>query len=166
MYKYWLEQPPVKLNCYFFNWTNPEEFLNHSSTPKFEEVGPYSFLEYPRKSNVTFHDNNSTVTYRKQSKFMFDPEQSYGKPTDIITSPNLLSLAASKQAQSFNILKIKGIELGLTFFDQKFHVTKTASELLFEGYEDSMISIASEIVKMMDMEVPFDDRYGWFYKVN
>ncbi|KAL7050568.1 hypothetical protein ACKWTF_004126 [Chironomus riparius] len=166
MYKYWHDQPPVKMNCYFFNWTNPEEFLNHSSTPKFEEVGPYTFLEYPRKANVTFHDHNSTVTYKKESKFIFDPEFSVGKMTDIITSPNLISLAASKQAQSFNILKVKGVELGLAFFEQKFHVTKTASELLFEGYEDSMIAVAAEIVKFMDIEVPFDDRYGWFYKRN
>lgn len=165
MYKYWHEPPPVKLDCYFFNWTNPEEFLNHSSIPKFEEVGPYSYLEYPRKSNVTFHDNNSTVTYKKLSKYIFDPESSVGKMTDIVTTANLLALSASKQSQSFNILKIKGVELGLAFFGQKFHTRQKASELLFEGYEDSIIPIAVEIVKFLEMEVPFEDRFGWFYKV-
>ena len=165
IYKFWLNQPPIYLDVYFFNWTNPEEFTNHSSTPKFQEVGPYRFQELPQKTNVTFHDNNSTVGYRKQSRYIFLPEQSRGKMSDVITSPNVVALAASNQARSFNILKLKGVEMSLAFFGQQIHLTKTASELLFEGYEDAMISVASEIGKIMGFDVPFDNRYGWFYQV-
>lgn len=167
MYKFWLDPPqPLYLDIYFFNWTNPEEFTNHSSTPKFQEVGPYRFQEFPQKTNVTFHDNNSTVGYRKQSRYIFIPELSRGKMTDILTTPNVVALAASNQARSFNILKVKGVELSLAFFGQQIYVTKTVSELLFEGYEDSMVGVAIEIAKIMGIDMPFNDnRFGWFYEV-
>ncbi|KAL7050562.1 hypothetical protein ACKWTF_004125 [Chironomus riparius] len=168
MYKFWQNPPqPLYLDIYFFNWTNPEEFTNNSSTPKFQEVGPYRFQEFPQKTNITFHENNSTVGYRKQSRYIFIPEQSRGKMTDILTTPNVVALAASNQARSFNILKVKGVELSLAFFGQKISVTKTASELLFEGYEDSMVGVALEIAKIMGINMPFNDnRFGWFYERN
>lgn len=167
MYKFWLEPPtPLYLDVYFFNWTNPEELQNHSTKPIFEEVGPYRFREIPQKINLTFHDSNSTVSYKKQSRYIFIPEQSRGKLTDMITSVNVVALAASNQARSFNILKVKGVELSLAFFGQKIYLTKTASELLFEGYEDSIITVAKEIAKIMGIDVPFDgNRFGWFYQV-
>lgn len=168
IHKFWLDPPqPLYLDVYFFNWTNPEEFLNHETKPIFQEIGPYRFQEFPQKVNVTYNDNNSTVSYRKQSRYIFIPEQSRGKMTDVITSVNVVALAASNQARSFNILKVKGVELSLAFFGQQIYLTKTASELLFEGYEDSIITVAKEIAKIMGIDVPFDgNRFGWFYQRN
>jgi scavenger receptor class B, member 1 len=132
--------------------------------PHFEEIGPYRFQEFPQKVNVSFHDKNSTVSYRKQSRFNFIPEQSNGKLTDLITNVNVVALAAANQAKSWNILKLKGIEISLAFFGQEIHLTKTAAELLFEGYSDPMIKVAKEIGTIMGVDVPFD-RFGWFYGV-
>jgi scavenger receptor class B protein 1 len=47
-------------------------------------------------------------------------------------------------------------------YKQNFSVTKTAAELMFEGYEDDMITMAKSFGSMG--QVPFD-RVGWFYKV-
>jgi hypothetical protein len=70
------------------------------------------------------------------------------------------------QARSWNILKIKGIELSLAFYGQKLHVTKNASQWLFEGYEDPIINVAKEIASFLGVgDIPFD-RFGWFYKVS
>jgi hypothetical protein len=59
---------------------------------------------------------------------------------------------------------VTGVEISLAFFDQQIHLSKTADELLFKGYDDPIISFAKEIAKMMGIDVPFD-RFGWFYMV-
>ena len=49
-------------------------------------------------------------------------------------------------------------------YQQEIHVTKSARELLFEGYEDNMVLMAKENPIFDTGEIPFD-RIGWFYKV-
>jgi scavenger receptor class B, member 1 len=80
------------MDIYFFNWTNPHDITNKSTKPIFVEIGPYRFQEYPQKVNVTWHDHNDTVSYRKQSRYFFMPEQSNGSLDDIITSVNVIAL--------------------------------------------------------------------------
>jgi hypothetical protein len=82
-----------------FNWTNPEEFTNKSIKPNFDEIGPFRFQEIPSKVNVTWHDENSTVSYRKQSRYFFVPDESKGRLDDVITSVNVIALVSSR----FNI---------------------------------------------------------------
>lgn len=94
-HKFWSEPPqPIYMDIYLFNWTNPEEFTNKSVNPKFEEIGPYRFQEIPQKVNVTWHDHNATVSYRKQSRYFFVPEQSKGRLNDVITSVNVIALVS------------------------------------------------------------------------
>lgn len=45
---------------------------------------------------------------------------------------------------------------------QKLIITKSVNELLFEGYEDTMLKIAR---KMNFSEIPFN-KFAWFYEVN
>lgn len=47
---------------------------------------------------------------------------------------------------------------------QNIFVTKTAGELLFDGYEDSMIKMAKSMPMLDAGEIPFD-KFGWFYSV-
>lgn len=61
----------------------------------------------------------------------------------------------------------KSVSIGLTVYNQKVWVTKSASQLLFEGYQDDMIDMAREMPSFMGdttVQVPFD-RFGWFYMV-
>jgi scavenger receptor class B, member 1 len=96
-FDFWSAPPqPLYLDIYLFNWTNPQDFKNKSTKPIFQEIGPFRFQEFPRKVNVTFHDNNSTVSYRKSSKYIFIPDESKGRLDDNITSLNVISLVSSK----------------------------------------------------------------------
>lgn len=64
-----------------------------------------------------------------------------------------------------NLFKLKGIEIALALYGQKLHVTKTANQWLFEGYEDPIIDVAKGIASILGVgDVPFD-RFGWFYMV-
>jgi scavenger receptor class B protein 1 len=85
------KKPSISLfmDIYFFNWTNPEVF--NSTKPKLVELGPYRFREQPEKVNISFHDENSTVSYRQISTFFFDAEGSKGSLNDKITTVNLVT---------------------------------------------------------------------------
>jgi hypothetical protein len=45
-------------------------------------------------------------------------------------------------------------------------IKRTISELLFEGYEDELLTIGEAYLGQNEkMDIPMD-RFGWFYKVN
>lgn len=73
--------------------------------------------------------------------------------------------SSAVQARSWNIFKVKGVELSLLYYGQKVHITKLAREWLFEGYEDPIITVAKDIASILGVgDIPFD-RFGWFYQV-
>jgi hypothetical protein len=63
-------------------------------------------------------------------------------------------------------LQKKQISVGLTVYDQKVFVTKNVSELMFEGYEDDMVTMGITMKSFGDFgEIPYD-KVGWFYMVS
>lgn len=64
-----------------------------------------------------------------------------------------------------DFLEKKKVSIGLSLFNQEVHVTKSAGELLFDGYQDDMIDVAIDMAKTdSSIFVPYD-RFGWFYGV-
>lgn len=58
------------------------------------------------------------------------------------------------------------LSIGLQIYNQEIAITKTARELLFEGYEDDLVSVAKELPFLTEGQaIPFD-RVGWFYMRN
>lgn len=57
------------------------------------------------------------------------------------------------------------MSIGLKGFNQNVHVTKKASEWLFDGYDDSMINLAKSNPLLNAGNIPFD-KFGWFYMVS
>lgn len=55
--------------------------------------------------------------------------------------------------------------MGFSLYNEKVHVTKYASEWLFDGYEDPMINLARGNPLLEDSDIPPFDRFGWFYMV-
>ncbi|KAG5684261.1 hypothetical protein PVAND_013497 [Polypedilum vanderplanki] len=165
-YEFWSEPPqPLYLDVYLFNWTNPEDFTNKSVNPRFDEIGPFRFQEFPSKVNVKFHNDNGTVSYRKSSKYIFVPEESGGRMDDVITSINVIALAAAARGKNWGFVGKKAIAFGLRIYGNNVHVTKTAGEWLFDGFEDPMITLAKSNPFLTDIPTNFD-KFGWFYKKN
>ncbi|XP_055375789.1 protein peste-like [Condylostylus longicornis] len=162
------KQPPIPLNLdiYMYNWTNPHEIKNKSVKPRFQELGPYRFIDKPDKVDIVFHPENSTVSYRRKNDFYFDAEGSKGSLNDQISTLNVVALSAGAKGKWWSSLLRTTISIGLNAFSQPISVQKTADELLFTGYEDDMIDVAREMPLFGDdVEVPFD-RFGWFYTRN
>lgn len=53
----------------------------------------------------------------------------------------------------------------LKFTGEKLTVTRTVDELLFKGYNDRLLSIASKLEKFNITVLPYD-KFGWFYQVS
>ena len=159
---------PLYLDVYFFNWTNSDEFLDSTKKPIMQEIGPYRFREFRDKKNITFNDHNSTVSYKTISTFYFDEDGSNGTLDDVITQLNIVAVGASAQALNMEYIKRKHISLGLNLYQQNISVSKTARELLFEGYEDDLVLIGREglIEGFEDISNNPYDRIGWFYLVS
>jgi hypothetical protein len=50
----------------------------------------------------------------------------------------------------------------LFLFQAQLFLNKTVGELLFEGYEDDLITIGDAVANNGDIPM---DKFGWFYKV-
>ncbi|KAG8225961.1 hypothetical protein J437_LFUL006190 [Ladona fulva] len=87
-FEVWRDTPvPMKMKVYFFNWTNPEK-LKTTEKPSFFEMGPYTFDEFHKKVNISFHDNY-TVTFQQVRTWKFDAENSNGSLDDLVTTLNV-----------------------------------------------------------------------------
>lgn len=73
--------------------------------------------------------------------------------------------SAATRAKDWGWFKAKGVSFGFAAMSQKVHVTKNASEWLFDGYEDAMINLAKDNPMLDAGDIPFD-RFGWFYMVS
>ena len=94
-YRVWrINDPPLDLDIYLFNWTNPQDLFTEGVKPKFEEIGPYKFKEVKEKVNITWHDHNHTISYRHRKAYYFDGERSARNLTDVITTINIVPLVS------------------------------------------------------------------------
>ncbi|XP_037042329.1 protein peste-like isoform X2 [Bradysia coprophila] len=167
-YDVWKTPPiPMYLDIYLFNWTNPSGFSEEEPFPKpiLQQIGPYRFLEKTDKVDVVWNQN-LTVSFRKKSTFFFDAATSKGQLDDVITTLNIVALSAGAKALHANFYERKKISVGLGLFSQMVHVTKSAGELLFEGYQDDMIDTALDMAVLDDTIVVPYDKFGWFYGRN
>lgn len=129
--------------------------------PTFVQMGPYRFREFPNKQNISFDASNNIIHYRKFSTYYFDVEGSNGSLSDNWTSVNMVALGAGNKAKDYSYLKQKGISLALAGNNELIYVTRKVEELLFEGYENSLVTMAT----IFSNETPFD-RVGLFVKKN
>ncbi len=44
-------------------------------------------------------------------------------------------------------------------------ISKNVSELLFEGYSDPLLDLASHLPPGINLPIPDYDKFGWFYSV-
>jgi scavenger receptor class B, member 1 len=102
-YENWKETPiPMYLEIYFWNYTNPEEITNYQHVkPKFEQFGPYVFLEKHIRTNVTWSEDGDTVDFFQKRIWHFQPDLSNGTLDDEILNINPIA-AVSKKLKFLN----------------------------------------------------------------
>ncbi|XP_013772957.1 scavenger receptor class B member 1-like [Limulus polyphemus] len=162
-YKLWKDIPlPLYQKIYFFNVTNPEEFLQQKSKPKLVEIGPYTYRSWWTKENITWN-NNDTVTYREVKKYVFKPELSVGSENDVITTVNFPMLAAASWLRNTSPLEEIAASILMFLTREKIFIQRKVKQLAYEGYPDLLTVIAP----LIHPDVPKTHGYfGWFYGKN
>ncbi|CRK93828.1 CLUMA_CG007355, isoform A [Clunio marinus] len=164
-YDYWKESPvPIYLEVYFFNWTNHEDVHNRSIKPHFTEMGPYVFSEKHIRTNIVWNDNG-TVTFNQIRIWHFDETQSNGSLTDEVTNLNVIAATVGYSARYFNNALKFLIRTMMGSGRAPLVVTKTVKELLFDGYEDPLLTLVRANGNP-DLPKPPFDKFGWFVDRN
>ncbi|KAK0093644.1 hypothetical protein PV326_013016 [Microctonus aethiopoides] len=161
-YSLWKETPiPMYLKIYLFNWTNPKEFIKNNAKPHFEELGPYVFREVDYKVNPVWNDNG-TITFNQKRVWHFDKSQSNGSLSDTITNLNPVAVSIGYKVRHKKLLAL-AVHYLLKNLNETLTVTKTAGEILFDGYEDNVLKVARAL--NITVGLP-GDKFGWFYGRN
>uniref|UniRef100_A0A4W4FFP9 Scavenger receptor class B, member 2c n=1 Tax=Electrophorus electricus TaxID=8005 RepID=A0A4W4FFP9_ELEEL len=149
--------PPVYMEFYFFNLTNPAEVMS-GERPAVIEVGPYTYREYRPMERVIFMANGTKVAAVNPRTYVFEPSRSRGLEDDLIRTANIPAVAVMEKFKGHSIIsrfiadlmKSKGIGL---------FAMRTVSELLW-GYEDPLLK------DLHVVDPSLDPYFGLFYKMN
>ncbi|XP_054003182.1 protein croquemort-like [Hylaeus anthracinus] len=162
-YELWKQTPiPMYLKLYMFNLTNPEALISPNGTkPKFEEMGPYVFREVDYKVQLVWNEN-STITYQRKRVWHFDESLSKGKLSDNVTNINPIAASVAYTLRFQKSVVRDLVDRAMSAVNEKLVITKTVNELLFEGYDDTMLKIAR---KLNVTKIPMD-KFAWFYGRN
>ena len=118
--------------------------------------------EIQRRVNLRWHPNG-TVSYQRKKFWYFDLSLSVGPLTDLITTINLPVVSSAEFARG-NFFMEWGVSDMLRSLEANIFVKRSVRELLFDGYEDSVMDIGSAFGQGHEQVVL--DKFGWFYKVS
>lgn len=164
-YVFWHTMPvPILIKFYFWNVTNADDVISKKAKPILEQLGPYVYREEHLKVNMSWNAND-TITYQQIKTWHYEPELSVGSLDDNVTSLNVPLLAAAAMIKDMNeFMKLMFNEM-VNNVDTQIFVTKTVTQLLFDGYDDPLLDAASVIKYLVNISIPFD-KFGWFYSRN
>lgn len=164
-YEAWEKTPlPITFQIYLFNVTNPDEILN-GGKPAVEQLGPYGYLESREKYDIVLDDKNDTVNFRPTKTYVFNPDPLFtnGSLDDKVTMLNVPLLAIAKQAQYLSGFKKFMLNSIIQLYKAKPFVTRTAGQMMFEGYFDPLIEFLS---KQEKRQILPNNTFGFFYGQN
>jgi len=171
-YNAWVETPlPVYTKFYFFDMLNPRDLFHKHEKPILEERGPYTFRETQKKVDIQWHPNG-TVTYKRVKYWYFERDLSVGDLSDVITTINVPVVGSAEFVRGSFFMEW-GVSDMLSTIEATIFIKKTIRELLFEGYEDTVMEIGSsmsdyefEEVEEKNDDKQRTDKFGWFYNRN
>ncbi|XP_023684494.2 lysosome membrane protein 2-like [Paramormyrops kingsleyae] len=150
--------PPVYMQYYFYNVTNPEEFLA-GGRAAVTQMGPYTYREYRPRENVTFVENGTKVSAYSPKTFVFERDMSAGDPeVDLVTIVNIPAVAVMNKVKgSFwtsSMVSIWMKSLGVGLF-----MTRPVHELLW-GFKDPLLT------RLRTSKPEIHEYFGLMYKKN
>ncbi|XP_063536598.1 protein croquemort-like [Cydia strobilella] len=159
----WREVPiPMYLECFMLNITNVDEILaGHNVSIRVSQMGPYVYREHHTKENITWHDNN-TISYFNKRTWHFQPDMSNGSLSDLVTSINPIIVTVAHMVRHQNSAIRMLAEVFMRALHDNIFLTANVSSWLFDGIDDRVLDISSQIPVV---QLPFD-KFGWFYTRN
>uniref|UniRef100_A0A8C7Q3T0 Scavenger receptor class B member 2 n=1 Tax=Oncorhynchus mykiss TaxID=8022 RepID=A0A8C7Q3T0_ONCMY len=149
--------PPVYMQFYFFNVTNPAEVLK-GERPAVLEVGPYTYREFRPMERVNFLENGTKVSAVNTKTYVFQSDMSKGPESDLIRTVNIPAMTVMEKFKDTSFIA-NIISSYMKSVNEDLFTTQTVGELLW-GYKDGLL----KALKVVDPTL--DDVFGLFYKQN
>ncbi|RVE67790.1 hypothetical protein OJAV_G00085180 [Oryzias javanicus] len=128
--------PPVYMEYYFFNVTNPWEFLQGKKA-SVKQIGPYTYREYRPREN-----------------------KSAGNPeVDVVTTINIPFVAVMNELNSYSFLLRSMVSFYISTLGVDVFMNRTVHEVLW-GFKDPLLS------KIHSMRPNVDEHFGLMWKKN
>uniref|UniRef100_A0A3B5KIW7 Scavenger receptor class B, member 2a n=1 Tax=Takifugu rubripes TaxID=31033 RepID=A0A3B5KIW7_TAKRU len=151
--------PPVYMEYYFFNVTNPKEFLAGGKAAV-QQIGPYTYREYRPRENISFLENGTKIYALNPKSFVFVPEKSVGNPeVDIVRTVNIPFVAVMNELSSYSFFLRTGISMYIKSLGVDLFLTRTVHEVLW-GFKDPLLT------KLHTMRSEVDEYFGLMWKKN
>uniref|UniRef100_A0A3Q2WT83 Scavenger receptor class B, member 2a n=3 Tax=Ovalentaria TaxID=1489908 RepID=A0A3Q2WT83_HAPBU len=151
--------PPVYMEYYFFNVTNPEVFMAGGKA-SVKQIGPYTYREYRPRENVTFLENGTKVYALNPKTFVFVPEKSVGDPqVDIVRTVNIPFVAIMNELNSYSFFLRTIVSMYINSLGIELFMTRTVHEVLW-GFKDPLLT------KVHSMKPEVDEYFGLMWKKN
>jgi len=158
-FEMWQTTPfPLLMYLYFYNITNPEEYQQGGKI-KLQEVGPIVYAEYHQKKNISFHDNNKTVSFMQERWWIYDDEKSVVKEDDIITALNTIPISAAYSNRWSDIM-LEGLAGNIEDVGEELFMNVKAGDLLFYGFSTPLLDLMGEFMDP-DNIPPLPPIPGW-----
>ncbi|KAI5613211.1 lysosome membrane protein 2 [Silurus asotus] len=152
--------PPVYMQYFFFNVTNPQEFLDGKAKPNVTQIGPYTYREYRPRENVTYLENGTKIFATNPKSFVFLPEMSAGNPeVDMLTTPNIPFIAVMNEMHSYSFYIRPLISIWIKSLGVEPFMTRSVHEFLW-GFKDPLMT------KLHALKPEVDEYFGLMHKKN
>lgn len=152
--------PPVYMQYFFFNVTNPEQFKAGLEKPHVTQVGPYTYREYRPRENVTYLENGTKVFATNPKSFVFLPEMSSGNPeVDVVTIPNIPFIAIMNELNSYSFFIRPMVSLYIDSLGVDLFMTRSIHEILW-GFKDPLMT------KIHALKPDVPEYFGLMYQKN
>jgi len=148
---------PVTMQFTFFNLKNNLETkankestdkpIEEGGTPVVEEMGPYVYREKRTRTNVTFNEDKTQLSFTEKTEFVFDEDSSNGLEDDLIYGLNLPLLTVYGLAPDLDDLA-KGMINGIpSRFPKEITVVqrKTVKEWLWGSSYKILVELKNAI---------------------
>jgi len=137
------------LKMYLFNITNLDEYLNEEEDYiNVNEVGPVVYSYKPNITILNWSEDQSTVTFVKERTFHFEPEMTKIDMNTTINSANIIAASivdkVSKDGYFKRLIADPYVNTQFKKFNTSMFLTKTVDELLFAGYDISVLPAVNE----------------------
>jgi len=160
-------QPPIKplLKIYYFNVTNPEEYLQGENVPIVAQVGPYTYQEKWVREDVEWDEDEEKVGFRMKKTYFFREDLTNGSLDDVVTTPNVPMFASINKMRALGPEYLLGIT---TFLDlqedppQNVFEQRTVREITW-GHQHALVDLANSI---LPEEEKLPELYGYFFGKN
>jgi len=162
--KAWIA-PPIRpvLKIYYFNVTNPEEYLSGGKL-RVQEIGPYVFQEKWKREGIKWTDDQEEVSFRMKKTYHHRPDLSSGSLSDPVVLPNvpMFGMLSKLRNTGPSVLESGNAYLGTFDPPQNVFEKRTVQEVTW-GYNHSLVHLANLILQEEEI---LPELYGYFYGKN